>query len=76
MENEKCRSNASKKDSLKISEKKYITLNEACKYFNVGINRMRVLVKNSNAILIVASKKQLINREKFEAELEAMENRK
>ena len=55
------------KNTLSISEKSLLTLEEAAEYFNIGINRIRTMTNDDacSYVLWIGSKR-LIKRKPFE----------
>lgn len=55
------------KNTVPVSEKYNLTINEAAAYFNIGVKRLRrVLAENPGKYTISCGSKQLIIKHKFE----------
>ena len=55
------------KNSLPISEKSLLTLEESAEYFNIGINRLRAMTNDENCPYVLWSgSRRLIKRKPFE----------
>ena len=55
------------KETVPIQFKYALTLEEAAEYFNIGINRLRILTSEPNCdFVIFVGSKRLIKREKME----------
>ena len=60
-----------KKESVRISEKPYLTLEEAAAYFNIGINKMREICKKPDCEYVLYSgSRMLIKRKILEKRLD------
>ena len=58
--------NRTKKD-VPIAEKAFLTLEEAAAYFNIGINKLRIMTNEENCPYVVWNgSKRLIKRKPFE----------
>lgn len=61
------------KETIPISEKAFLTLEEASAYFNIGTNKLRDLTNDKNCPFVIWNgTKRLIKRKKLEAYLEKM----
>ncbi len=59
-----------KKSEVPIWEKANLTLNEASKYFNIGINKLRSITDDEHCTFVLwVGSKRLIKRQAFEAYL-------
>ncbi len=59
------------KKEVPISEKCYLTLEEAAAYFNIGTNKLRQLTEDKNCDYVLwCGSKRLIKREKMKAYLD------
>lgn len=59
------------KDTVSISEKMNLSLDEAAAYFNIGIGKIRELTNSENCPFVLwVGNKRLIKRKKFEAFLD------
>lgn len=55
------------KETVPIAEKALLTLEEAAKYFNIGINKLRFMTNDENCSYVVWNgSKRLIKRKPFE----------
>ena len=60
-----------KKDNLPVSEKYTLSINEAAKYFGIGINKMRRLAdENLGVFAVYSGNRYLIIRCKYEEYLQ------
>lgn len=56
--------------TLSIAEKSLLTLDEAAEYFNIGINKLRIMTNEENCPYVVWNgSKRLIKRKTFEVYL-------
>ena len=61
------------KERLSISDKAYLTLEEAAEYFNIGINKLREMTNEKNCPYVIWNgSKRLIKRKKLEAYLDGV----
>ncbi|MGM9600914.1 MAG: excisionase [Faecousia sp.] len=61
-----------KKDTVSISEKINLSLEEAAAYFNIGVGKLRELSNSEDCPFVLwVGNRRLIKRKKFEAFLDA-----
>lgn len=57
---------------IPIADKAFLTLEEAAAYYNVGINKLRIMTDSENCKFVLWNgSKRLIKRRMFEAYLES-----
>ena len=57
---------------IPIADKAFLTLEEAAAYYNVGINKLRIMTDSENCKYVLWNgSKRLIKRKMFEAYLES-----
>ncbi len=55
------------KNTLSIAEKSLLTAEEAAKYFNIGVNKIRIMTNDENCPFVLWSgNRRLITRKTFE----------
>ena len=55
------------KNTLSIAEKSLITAEEAAEYFNIGVNKIRIMTNDENCPFVLWSgNRRLIKRKTFE----------
>ena len=55
------------KNTLSIAEKSLLTAEEAAEYFNIGVNKIRIMTNDENCPFVLWSgNRRLIKRETFE----------